>query len=143
MLARSTRNRSFATKAVALFALLSVLALAAGCGGDDGGNGGLSGDQKLQVLQARADIAEFCSVQESGTSDLYDRSLGVMLDGVRTLARVYQEHPDAKVEIQVVKKSLTMEQVMQEQISALRKCGRDGRQQAGVLEAALRQQQQN
>ena len=39
-----------------------------------------------------------------------------MLDGVRTLARVYQENPDAKIEIQVVKKSLTMEQVMQEQI---------------------------
>jgi hypothetical protein len=134
-------KRSFARKAVALFALLSVLALAAGCGGDDGGDGGLSGDDKLQVLQARADIAEYCSVQESGTSDLTDRSLGVMLDGVRTLARVYQEQPDAKIEIQVVKKSLTMEQLMREQISALRKCGRDGRQQAGVLEAALRQQQ--
>lgn len=137
------RERSFARRAVALFALLSVLALAAGCGDDDGGNGGLSGDEKLQVLQARADIAEYCSVQESGTSDLTDRSLGVMLDGVRTLARAYRENPDAKIEIQVVKKSLTMEQVMREQISALRKCGRDGRQQAGVLEAALRQQQQN
>ena len=65
-----------------------------------------------------------------------------MLDGVRDLARVYQEHPDAKIEIPVEKKSLTMEQVMQEQISALRECGRDGRQQAGVLEAALQQQQQ-
>ena len=135
------QKRSFARKSFALFALLSVLALAAGCGGDDGGNGGLSGDEKLQVLQARADIAEFCSVQETGTSDLSDRSLGIMLDGVRTLARVYQENPDAKVEIQVVKKSLTMEQLMQEQISALRECGRDGRQQAGVLEAALQQQQ--
>ena len=128
-------------QAVALFALLSVLALAAGCGGDDGGDGGLSGDEKLQVLQARADIAEYCSVQETGTSSLTDRSLGIMLDGVRTLARVYQENPDAKIEIQVVKKSLTMEQVMQEQIKALRDCGRDGRQQAGVLEAALQQQQ--
>ena len=112
----------------------------AGCG-DDGGDGGLSGDEKLQVLQARADIAEFCSVQETGTSDLYDRSLGIMLDGVRDLARVYRENPDAKIEIPVEKKSLTMEQVMQEQIAALRKCGRDGRQQAGVLEAALQQQQ--
>lgn len=134
------RKRSFARKAVTLFALLSVLALAAGCGGDDGGNGGLSGDDKLQVLQARADIAEFCSVQETGTTDLYDRSLGVMLDGVKTLARVYREHPDAKVEIQVVNKSLTMDQVMREQIRALRDCGRDGRQQAGILEAALQQQ---
>jgi hypothetical protein len=140
MLARPTRNRSFTRRAVALFALLSILTLAAGCG-DDGGNGGLSGDDKLQVLQARADIAEFCSVQESGTSDLYDRSLGVMLDGVRTLARVYREHPDDKIEIEVVKKSLTMEQLMREQIGALQKCGRDGRQQAGVLEAALQQQQ--
>src|SRR5687768_6722730 len=140
MLARSLQNRSFAGKMFALFALLSVLALAAGCG-DDGGDGGLSGDEKLQVLQARADIAEYCSVQESGTSSLTDRSLGVMLDGVRTLARTYRENPDANIEIQVVKKSLTMEQLMQEQIRALRDCGRDGRQQAGVLEAALQQQQ--
>ncbi len=136
------RKRSFARKSFALVALLSVLALAAGCG-DDGGNGGLSGEEKLQVIQARADIDEFCSVQESGTSYLTDRSLGIMLDGVRTLARVYRENPDATIEIQVVKKSLTMEQLMQEQIRALRDCGRDGRQQAGVLEAALQQQQQN
>ena len=51
-------------------------------------------------------------MQETGTSDLTDRSLGVMLDGVRTLARVYRENPDAKIEIPVEKKSLTMEQVM-------------------------------
>ena len=134
------QKRPFARKLFALVALLSVLALAAGCG-DDGGNGGLSSDEKLQVLQARADIAEYCSVQESGTSSLTDRSLGIMLDGVRTLARVYRENPDATIEIQVVKKSLTMEQLMQEQIRMLRDCGRDGRQQAGVLEAALQQQQ--
>jgi hypothetical protein len=134
------QKRSFTRKLFALLALLSVLALVAGCG-DDGGDGGLSGDDKLQVLQARADIAEYCSVQETGTSSLTDRSLGIMLDGVRTLARVYRENPDAEIEIQVVKKSLTMEQVMQEQIRALQRCGRDGRQQAGVLEAALQQQQ--
>ena len=133
------QKRSFARKLFALVALLSVLALTAGCG-DDGGNGGLSSDEKLQVLQARADIAEYCSVQESGTSSLTNRSLGIMLDGVRTLARVYRENPDATIEIQVVKKSLTMEQLMQEQIRMLRDCGRDGRQQAGVLEAALQQQ---
>ena len=55
MLAWSRGRKSFA-----LCALLSVLALAAGCGGDDGGDGGLSTDDKLQVIQARADIAEFC-----------------------------------------------------------------------------------
>jgi hypothetical protein len=141
MLAWSMRKTSFARKAVALCALLSVLALAAGCGGDDGGNGGLGGGDKLQVLQARADIGEFCSVQETGTNDLYDRSLGIMLDGVRDLARLYREHPDAKVEIPVEKKSFnSMEQVMREQIRVLRECGRDGRLQAGVLEAALQQQ---
>ena len=135
------RKRSFARKAVALCALLSVFALAAGCGGDDGGNGDLSGRDKLQVLQARADIGEFCSVQETGPNDLYDRSLGIMLDGVRDLARVYREHPDAKVEIPVEKKSFpSMEQVMREQIRVLRECGRDGRPQAGLLEAALQQQ---
>jgi hypothetical protein len=141
MLARSMRKRSFARKAVALCALLSVLVLVAGCGGDDGNDGGLSSTEKLQVVQARADIAEFCSVQRTGTSDLYDRSLGIMLDAVRDMARLYRENPDAKFEIPVEKKSFTMEQVMREQVRALRDCGRDGRQQAGVLEAALQQQQ--
>jgi hypothetical protein len=141
MLARSRETKTLAKKAVALCALLSVLALAAGCGGDDGGGSGLSGRDKLQVVQARADIAEFCTAQAAGTTELYARSLGVMLDGVRTLARLYREQPDAKVEIQVEKKSFTMEQVMREQIRRLRDCGRDGRQQAGVLEAALQQQQ--
>jgi len=141
MPAWSREMKSLAVKAVALCALVPVLALAAGCGGDDGGDGGLSGGDKLQVIQARADIAEFCSVQDTGPNDLYDRSLGVMLDGVAVLARVYRENPDAKVEIPVEKKSFTMEQVMREQIRALRDCGRDGRQQAGVLEAALQQQQ--
>jgi hypothetical protein len=130
---------SFGKKSFAVCALLSVLAFAAGCGGD-GDNGGLSSRDKLQVIQARADIGEFCSVQDTGTNDLYDRSLGIMLDGVRDLARIYRAHPDAKLEIPVEKKSLTMKQVMEEQIRALRKCGRDGRQQAGVLEAAVQQQ---
>jgi hypothetical protein len=139
MLAWSKKKRSFGKRSFALCALLSVLALA-GCGGD-GDDGGLSSRDKLQVIQARADIGEFCSVQDTGTNDLYDRSLGVMLDGVGDLARIYREHPDEKIEIPVEKKSLTMKQVMDEQIRALRRCGRDGRQQAGVLEAALRQQQ--
>jgi hypothetical protein len=126
---------------LALCALLPVLVLGAGCGGDDGGDGGFSGRDKLEVLQARGDIAEYCSVQDTGTNDLTDRSLGVMLDAVRDLARIYRENPDATVEIPVEKKTLTMEQVMQEQIEELRDCGRDGRLQAGVLEAALQQSQ--
>ena len=134
-------SKTLGRKALALCALLSVLALAAGCGGDGGDDGGLSGADKLQVLQARADIAEFCSVQQTGTNDLFDRSLGVMLDAVRVLGRIYRENPDAKVEIQVEKKSFTLEQVIRAQVRALRGCGRDGRQQAGVLEAALQQQQ--
>lgn len=142
MPAWSRGSKTLGRKVLALGALLSVLTLAAGCGGDDGGgDGGLSGADKLQVLQARADIAEFCSVQQTGTNDLYDRSLGVMLDAVRVLGRIYRENPDAKIEIQVEKKSLTLEQVMRAQIRGLRDCGRDGRQQAGVLEAALQQQQ--
>ena len=136
MLAWSREKRSFA-----LCALLFALALAAGCGGDDGGDGGLSTDDKLQVLQVRADIAEFCASQGRGAVDLEARSLGVVLDGVRTLARLYRENPDAKVEIQAEKKSFTMEQLMRQQIRTLRDCGRDGRPQAGALEAALQQQQ--
>ena len=128
-------------KALALCALVPALALGAGCGGDDDGGGGLSGGEKLTVLQARADIAEYCSVQDTGTNDLTDRSLGVMLDGVRDLARVYRENADAQVEIPVEKKSYTMQQLVREQVRQLRDCGREGRLQAGVLEAALQQQQ--
>jgi hypothetical protein len=128
-------------KTIALCAVVPVLALGAGCGGDDNGGGGdLGGREKLQVIQARADIGEFCSVQDTGTNDLYDRSLGIMLDAVRDLARVYREKPDAKIEISVEKRTFTMDQIIQEQIRELRDCGRDGRQQAGVLEAASKQQ---
>jgi hypothetical protein len=129
-------------KLLALCALLPVVAFgAAGCGGDDSGNGDLSSRDKLELLQARGDIAEYCSVQDTGANDLTDRSLGVMLDAVKDLARIYGEHPDAEVEIKVEKKTLTMEQLEREQIRELRSCGRQGKQQAGVLEAALKQQQ--
>jgi hypothetical protein len=127
---------------IALCALLPALALGAGCGGDDGGDGGsgLSAREKLHVLQARADIGEFCSVQATGTHDLYDRSLGVMLDAVRDLAQVYRQNPDTQIEIPIEKKTFTMDQILREQVQELRRCGRDGRLQAGVLDAALQQQ---
>jgi hypothetical protein len=122
-------------------AALASVVIAAGCGGDDNGDsGGLSSQEKLLVFQARGDIGEFCSVQEVGEGDLFDRGFEAMLSGVGDLARIYRKHPDAKVEISIEKKSLTLRQVMQEQIKELRKCGKDGRQQAGVLEAALQQQ---
>src|SRR5687767_15247078 len=128
-------------RTIALGAVVAALAFVAGCGGDGDGDGGdLSSREKLEVIQARADIGEFCSVQDTGTNDLYDRSLGVMLDAVRDLARIYRENPDANLEIPVEKKTFTMEQLMREQIRELRQCGRDGRQQAGVLEAAQQQQ---
>lgn len=119
-------------------AVVAGALLFAGCGGGD--DDGLSGEQKLTVIQARADVTGFCSLYTTKPSDLFDRSFEAMLTAVRDLSRVYRENPDAKVEIPVEKKSLTMRQVMQEQTTALRKCGRDGRQQAGVLEAALQQQ---
>lgn len=129
-------------RTIALGAVVTALAFAAGCGGDgDGDSGDLSSREKLEVIQARADIAEFCSVQDTGTNDLYDRSLGIMLDAVRDLARIYRENPDAQFEIPVEKKTFTMEQLAREQVRELRQCGRDGRQQAGVLEAAQQQQQ--
>ena len=130
------------SKALALCALLPALALGAGCGGDDdGGGSGLSGRDKLEVLQARADISEYCSVQDTGANALSDRSLSVMLEGVRDLARQYRENPDTKIEIPVEKKNYTMEQLIREQVRELRRCGREGRLQAGVLEAALQRQQ--
>jgi hypothetical protein len=115
--------------------------LFAGCGGDDGGNGGLSANEKLTVIQARGDVSDFCSLFQTEPSDLFDRTFESMLSAVRDLSKIYRENPDAKIEIPIEKKSLTMKQVMQEQTTALRKCGKDGRQQAGVLEAALQQEQ--
>ena len=136
------RTPRLGNRTIALGAVVAALAFAAGCGGDgDGDSGDLSSREKLEVIQARADIAEFCSVQDTGTNDLYDRSLGIMLDAVRDLARIYRENPDAQLEIPVEKKNFTMEQVASEQVRELRQCGRDGRQQAGVLEAAQQQQQ--
>ena len=64
-----------------------------------------------------------------------------MLTAVRDLSRVYRENPDATVDIPVEKKKLTLKQIMDEQSKALAKCGKDGRQQAGVLEAAAQQAQ--
>jgi hypothetical protein len=118
-------------------AVLAGALLFAGCGGDDGGS--FSSDEKLLVIQGRADVTDFCALYTTEPSDLFDRSFEAMLMGVRDLARVYRENPDAKLEIPVEKKSLTMKQLMQQQIAALRKCGRYGRQQAGVLEAALKE----
>jgi hypothetical protein len=123
-------------------AVASAVALGA-CGDDGGGGGGdLSSHEKLLVVQARGDVVDFCSLYQTEPSDLFDRSFEVMLAAVRDLSRVYRENPDAKIEIPVEKKSLTLEQVMREEEKALRKCGRDGRQQAGVLQAELTRQQQ-
>ena len=128
-------------KLVVLCAVLPVVAFAGGCGGDDNGNsGGLSSRDKLEIFQARGDISEYCSVQDTGANDLTDRSLGIMLDAVKDLARIYREHPGAKVEIPVEKKTFTMDQLMREQIRELRTCGRQGKLQAGILEAAVKQQ---
>ena len=112
--------------------------LFAGCGGGDDG-GGLSSDE-VSVVRARSDIADFCSVYKTEPSDAFISAYETMLTAVRDLVRVYGENPDAKFEVPAEKKTLTMKQVMQEESTALSKCGRDGRQQAGVLEAALQQQ---
>jgi hypothetical protein len=120
-------------------AVAAAVALPA-CGDDNGSSGGLSNDEKLSVLQARADVGDFCSLYQTEPSDLFDRTFETMLTAVRDLSRVYRENPDAEVDIKIEKKKLTLKQIMQEESKKLRKCGRDGRQQAGVLEAALQQQ---
>ena len=122
-------------------AAVAVALVVAACGDDDGGSGGLSSDEKLVVIQARSDINDFCSLFQTEPSDLFDRSFETMLVAVGDLSRVYRENPGATVEIPVEKKKYTLEQLVREQSRALRKCGSDGRQQAGVLEAALQQQQ--
>ncbi len=123
-------------------AALAGALLFAGCGGGDNNeSGGLSSQEKLLVLQARGDIGGFCSLYQTEPSDLFDRSFEVMLTAVRDLSRVYRENPDATIDIPVEKRKLTLTQVMEEQVKALKKCGKDGRQQAGVLEAAQQQAQ--
>jgi hypothetical protein len=117
--------------------------LVGGCGGGDGDDGGLSTDEKLATIQARADVQDFCSLYKS-PGELYDRTLESMLTAVRDLSRIYRENAaDAKVEISIENKSFTLRQLVQEQARALRKCGRDGRQQSGVLEVALQQKAQS
>jgi hypothetical protein len=123
-------------------AALAGALLFAGCGDDNKDSGGLSSQEKLLVIQSRADIADFCALYQTEPSDLFDRSFESMLTGVRDLSRVYRENPDATIEIQVEKKKLTLKQLMDEETKALRKCGKDGRQQAGVLAAALQQTNQ-
>jgi len=113
-----------------------------GCGGgdDNSGSGGLSSQEKLIVIQSRADVSDFCSLYQTEPSDLFDRTFETMLSAVRDLSRIYRENPKATVDIPVEKKKYTLQQLVQEQQKALKKCGKDGRQQAGVLEAALQQQ---
>jgi hypothetical protein len=124
-------------------ALAAGALLFASCGGDgDGDSGGLSSQEKLTVIQARADVVDFCSLYQTEPSDLFDRTFESMLVAVGDLSRIYRENPDATVEIPIEKKTFTLEQLTREQAQALRKCGKDGRQQAGVLEAALQQGQQ-
>jgi hypothetical protein len=116
-----------------------ALALSVGCGGGD--DSGLSSRDKLDALHARAFVAEYCAVHKGGPNALTDRALPVFLEGVEELARLYREHPDAEFEIPAEKKSYTMQTLLEEQIRLMRKCGRYGRQQAGVLQVALQQQQ--
>jgi hypothetical protein len=122
-------------------AALAGALLVAGCGDDNKDSGGLSSQEKLVVIQSRADIGDFCSLYQTEPSDLFDRSFETMLTAVRDLSRVYRENPDATVDIPVEKKKLTLKQIMDEESKALAKCGKDGRQQAGVLEAAAQQAQ--
>jgi hypothetical protein len=122
-------------------AALAGALLVAGCGDDNKDSGGLSSQEKLVVIQSRADIGDFCSLYQTEPSDLFDRSFETMLTAVRDLSRVYRENPDATVDIPVEKKKLTLKQIMDEESKALAKCGKDGRQQAGVLEAATQQAQ--
>jgi len=123
-------------------AALSAALLFAACGDDNKDSGGLSSEEKLLVIQSRADIADFCALYQTEPSDLFDRSFESMLTAVRDLSRVYRENPDATIEIPVEKKKYTFKQLMDEQTKALRKCGKDGRQQAGVLAAAQQQTNQ-
>jgi hypothetical protein len=123
-------------------AALAGVLLVAGCGDDNKDSGGLSSQEKLLVIQSRADIQDFCALYQTEPSDLFDRSFESMLTAVRDLSRVYRENPDATIEIPVEKKKYTFKQLMDEETKALRKCGKDGRQQAGVLAAAQQQTNQ-
>ena len=92
------------------------------------------------MIQARGDISDFCSLFQTEPSDLFDRSFESMLTAVRDLSkrlprepRRHRRYPDREEEADAEAGHAGAEH-------GARKCGKDGRQQAGVLEAALQQQ---
>jgi hypothetical protein len=121
-------------------ALLVALA-AAGCGGDGdgGGSGGGSGDGSLQTAQAKADIDEFCAVADSGSNDLSDRAFFAMVDSVKRMIAAYRDDPGAQVTLVPGQPAQSIEEVMTGAAKDLKECGRDGKDQAALIETTLKE----
>jgi hypothetical protein len=129
----------------ALAALAAALAVA-GCGGGDKGDdassvsGGdkLSADDQLRVIQARADIEEFCSYRRAKQdSDLYVRGLGVVIDATTDLVQVAQKSPDKLFVAKVNKINEPMRKILADEITKLDgKCGKDGKTLATKMRRA-------
>ena len=131
------------SKRIAAAALVVLLlgSVAAACGGGGGGDGNkLGASDQLRVAQARADLDEFCSVSNAPkNSDLYDRAYFTSVDAVNKIIAYYKKSP-SKVYVDKIKHlELTMKQVAENAAKDLDKCGKDGKDEAAKLRAALQQ----
>jgi hypothetical protein len=125
--------------AAALVVILAPVA-AVGCGGGDDSGGGnkLAATDQLKLAQAKADVEEFCSVHNAPkTSDLYDRAYFTSLDATNTII-AYTKKDQNKVFVDKVKKlDVPVKQVAEDVANSLAKCGKDGKDEAAKLRAAL------
>lgn len=91
------------------------------------------------IAQANADVQEFCSVAAAKKGDVYDRAYFAMLDAIDTLIDAYKQEKTLKINIDPAKPAVAVEKIVTDSVTALQRCGRDGRQQAGRLQQTVKQ----
>jgi hypothetical protein len=116
-----------------LAAGLVVALAAAGCGGDDGGQS----KEQLLIAQANADVHGFCSASKAKKGAIYDDAYVVMVDAVGTLIGAHQKNPNQKVFVDKKHPNMTVAQIVNKDITDLKRCGPDGRQQSRRLQRAV------
>jgi hypothetical protein len=131
-------SKRIAATAALVLILASVAAVGCGGGDDNGGGNKLSATDQLKLAQAKADVEEFCSVFNAPkTSDLYDRAYFTSLDAVNIII-AYNKKDGDKIFVDKVKKlDLPVKRVAENAANELAKCGKDGKDEAAKLRAAL------
>jgi hypothetical protein len=117
---------------ILLAALVAAVALS-GCGDDDSGDG--SARAKLLVSQASADVEAFCRYKTT-TGYLYDRQFILMVMATDTLIAANRRDPELKVWLDPVRPEVPVRKVVRDSAAKLKRCGRDGRQQAARIQRA-------